>query len=180
TGMLECGTVRADDAESGFVLNTHGDRKYVVFVPSSPPPPQGYPLILFLHSAGERGTDGERQLDLGLGPAIRRRAGSFPGIVVFPQADYADGPILETWRVGEPQGELARAILTDVEQRWPVDPDRRALTGWSMGAYGALSHAAADPQHFSRVLAVAGGGEPQWGPPLATLPVWLVHGADDR
>lgn len=179
-GLLGRSDVHAAEGESGFLPRTHGDHKYVVFVPSSPPPPQGYPLILFLHSAGERGTDGQRQLDLGLGPAIRRRAESFPGLVVFPQADYAEGPILETWRVGEPAGDLARAVLTDVEQSWPVDPDRRAITGWSMGAYGALSHAAADPQHFSRVLAVAGGGEPEWGPSLAELPVWLVHGADDR
>jgi predicted esterase len=185
-GMADRRAARADAAQAagkaqrGFIPYANEGRKYIVFVPSSPPPQQGYPLILFLHSAGERGTDGQRQLDLGLGPAIRRRAESFPGIVVFPQADYADGPILETWRAGEPQGELARAILEDVEKRWPVDPERRAITGWSMGGYGALSHAAADPEHFSRVLAVAGGGEPQWGPSLARLPVWLVHGADDR
>lgn len=178
---LACGNAApADDASSGFVQSTHGDRRYVVFVPSAPPPAEGYPLILFLHSAGERGTDGLRQLELGLGPAIRRRTQSFPGIVVFPQADYADGPILETWRSGEPGGELALAILADVEQRWPIDPTRRAVTGWSMGAYGALSLAAADPERFSRVLAVAGGGEPEWGPALARLPVWLIHGADDR
>src|SRR5436305_15122236 len=60
--------------------------KYVLFVPhgySADHPP---PVILFLHGAGETGTDGQRQTRVGLGPAVRVREKSFPFLVVFPQA----------------------------------------------------------------------------------------------
>src|SRR5947209_5559285 len=59
--------------------------KYQVFVPDGYEGDKAYPVILFLHGAGETGTDGERQAQVGLGPAIKKKAKTFPCIVVFPQ-----------------------------------------------------------------------------------------------
>ena len=171
----------ADAATHGFLDRTLDGRRYVVFVPQGDTARAGmagHPVSAWGRRAG---SDGRKQIGgrnwSGSAASGRRR---FAGVVVFPQADFADGPILETWRADEPGGRLARAVLADVERQWPIDAHRRAITGWSMGGYGALSLAAADPEHWTKVLAVSGGGEPDWGPALAKLPVWLVHGTDDQ
>lgn len=58
---------------------------YVVYVPRDYDSRRAWPVILFLHGAGERGTDGVRPTQVGLGSAIRFSPEKFPAIVVFPQ-----------------------------------------------------------------------------------------------
>lgn len=60
--------------------------KYQIFVPPAYTPSQRWPVILFLHGAGERGSDGYIQTQVGLASAIRQNAARFPSIAVFPQA----------------------------------------------------------------------------------------------
>ena len=75
--------------------------------------PRGYdgskvfPVILFLHGAGERGQDGIMPAQVGLGPAIANSPGGVPAIVVFPQAR-------QTWAAGSPDSNAALAALADV------------------------------------------------------------------
>ena len=58
---------------------------YQVFVPFTYTPSQRWPVILFLHGAGERGDDGLLPTQVGLGAAIRQNAARFPAVIVFPQ-----------------------------------------------------------------------------------------------
>ncbi|MGE4003485.1 MAG: hypothetical protein AB7I48_25135, partial [Planctomycetaceae bacterium] len=171
-------------AQRGFVdriiRDASGEHRYVVFVPEGRPPQDGWPVILFLHGAGERGTDGRRQLSVGLGPLVKLRAASFPAVVVFPQAENFDRPILQTWSPRAADGRRALAILAEVEGAYPINAARRVLTGWSMGAFGAWGLAAADPARWSAVVTVSGGGRPETVPQLARVPVWAFHGTDDR
>jgi predicted esterase len=169
--------------QRGFVDRVYrdaaGEHKYVVFVPYARPPQSGWPVILFLHGAGERGTDGRRQLTVGLGPLVKKRNATFPAVVIFPQCENFDGPILQSWTASSEDARRALAILADVEADYPTNPAQRILTGWSMGAYGAWSLAAADPQHWSAVVPVSGGGDPQTAAHLKDVPIWAFHGADD-
>ena len=62
----------------GFFFRTHKDAdgteaKFALFVPHEYTKEKAYPLILFLHGSGETGTDGEKQVTVGLGPAVRKR-----------------------------------------------------------------------------------------------------------
>src|SRR5579864_8908288 len=66
------------------------DRKYQVWVPESYDPSHKWPAILFLHGAGERGDDGERQTTVGLGAALRNGKVDVPAIIVFPQCPSKD------------------------------------------------------------------------------------------
>jgi predicted esterase len=167
----------------GFVdqiyRDSAGEHRYVVFVPHNYNPAQRYPAILFLHGAGECGNDGRLQTTVGLGPFVKQREANFPFIAVFPQCESTEGRILHRWDLNQPDGKRALAILDQVKRSYSVDANRQILTGWSMGAYGAWTMAAAEPKHWSAVLMVSGGGDPALAPKVDHLPFWLIHGKHD-
>jgi predicted peptidase len=59
--------------------------RYVVYVPYEWSDDNTWPVVLFLHGAGERGSDGLKQTNVGLPAAIRRHPERFPAVVVMPQ-----------------------------------------------------------------------------------------------
>jgi len=64
-----------------------GEHKYTVFVPAAYRADQKWPVLLYLHGAGSRGTDGRLPLIGGIGPQIEARAQTLPMLVVFPQCE---------------------------------------------------------------------------------------------
>lgn len=172
------------ETPTGFLERVYrdaaGEHRYVVFVPPTYTPDRPVSVILYLHGAGGRGNDGARHLRDGLAPVIGLRGNDFPAIVVFPQCEDTEGPILKCWLAGSPDGSRALRILAEVEQAFSIDPRRRVLAGWSMGGYGAWSLAAATPDRWAAVVPISGGGEPAWAPRLKDVPLWAIHGGRDR
>jgi len=156
-----------------------GDHKYVVFLPAGYSAARKWPAILYLHSAGERGTDGRRPTLTGLGAAVRAQTDTFPFVVVFPQAEDESGRRLTGWSADSLDGKRAIQILNAVEQEFAIDRDRVILTGWSMGGYGAWSIGAAMPERFAAVVPLAGGGDPASAGRLKAVPIWAWQGAKD-
>lgn len=171
------------DIPRGFVNKVFhdddGDHKYVVFVPKAYSPDKNAPVILFLHGAGECGKDGTLQTTIGLGPYLTKQPDSFPFLVVFPQCEDTRGRILMRWRPDQPDGQRALKILAEVEKQYKVDPKHRSLVGWSMGGYGAVALGAADPAHWSSVVTLSGGGDPEEVVKLKDTPFWAFHGGKD-
>ncbi len=169
--------------EAGFeqrvFKDEQGEHRYSVFLPEAYSANRKWPVILFLHGAGERGTDGRRPTLVGLGPAIRARQGDFPFIAVFPQCEDLDSRYLAGWLADTDDAQRALQILEEVERDFSVDSNRRILTGWSMGGYGTWSIAATNPDRWAAVVPLAGGGEAEWGASLAKTPVWAFHGSED-
>jgi pimeloyl-ACP methyl ester carboxylesterase/prenyltransferase beta subunit len=161
----------------GFHLRTvkteQGERKYTVYVPSSYDGSRVFPVILFLHGAGERGQDGIVPAQVGLGPAILNKPGGLPAIVVFPQAR-------QTWAAGSPDSNAALAALGDVMTAYATDPKRVVLTGLSMGGRGSWELATAHPDRFAACVPICGPGRPDQAPRLKDLPVWTFCGDADR
>ena len=174
--------IYADDGR--FVRHLHtdsaGEHRYAVFVPAKGASSEPLPIILFLHSASERGSDGEKQTNVGLGPAIRARAETFPFLAVFPQCDDTISSVQDAWGPAATAGQRALAILDEVITIYNVDKNRVYLIGCSMGGYGAWAHAAADPDRWAAVVPICGGGNTQWAEQLRDVPIWSFHGADDR
>jgi predicted peptidase len=187
--------VAAQEIQTGFldgvVTVAQQDYRYQVYVPRAYDPGQRWPVILFLHGAGERGGDGVLQTVVGLGDAVRRDPARFPALVVFPQAP---GDALWT---GAP-AEAAMAALEAVMVRYATDPDRVYLTGISMGGNGAWYLAYRHPDRFAAVAPICGWVEShphfsrgqvvpgQDGEPfqalaqrLAGVPIWIFHGDAD-
>ena len=127
----------ADEIATGFQERVYrdetGNHKYTLFVPATYTPQKKWPLLLFLHGSGERGTDNKLPLVGGIGPQVKARAATFPFIVVFPQCEDQQIPILQAWSPNSADGKRALAILAQVEREYSIDAHHRILTGWSMG-----------------------------------------------
>jgi predicted peptidase len=148
--------------------------KYIVFVPKDYHGDKEYPVILFLHGAGESGTDGKKQAAVGLGKAIRDRNEDFPFIVVFPQSQKGG------WKASSDEGKRAVAILEEVQKTYKTDPRRVYLTGLSMGGSGTWSLAAAYPQRWAACAPICGRGDPADVEKLKNLPCWSFCGDKDK
>lgn len=178
--VLGLARVRAADRaeEHGFLNRIFKDAdgkeaKYVLFVPHDYKGDKAYPVILFLHGAGETGTDGHRQAEVGIGPAIRKREQTFPFITVFPQSQK------RTWRADSADAKRALAILDEVQKQYKTDPKRVYLTGLSMGGFGTWSLAAKYPDRWAAIAPICGGGDPKKADSIKALPCWCFHGGAD-
>ena len=132
-----------------------------------------WPLILFLHGAGERGDDPAKIASHGPPKMIARENHAFPFIIVSPQCPA------EEWWSNPMQVRFLNALLDDVVARYRVDRSRIYLTGLSMGGFGTWSLAAAHPERFAAIAPICGGGDPAVAARLAGLPIWVFHGAKD-
>jgi predicted peptidase len=145
-------------ADTGFldrsVTVSNETYRYQVYVPLDWNPQQRWPVILFLHGAGERGSDGALQTNIGLGPAIRADRTRFPAIVVFPQSRREQG-----WTLA-PMQEQALAALEAVSKEFNGDADRTYLAGLSNGGSGALRIASRYPSRFAALIVICGRIEP--------------------
>jgi len=166
---------------------------YQVYVPATYAAQPSWPAILFLHGAGERGSDGLLQTSVGLAPAIRQNPSRYPAIVVFPQV-----PRDSLW-VGTP-ADMAVAALQQTMREFHVDPKRVYLTGLSMGGNGTWYIAYRHPELFAAVVPICGwirdfpqfrGSQPvvpgdsaQIMPllvqKLGKTPIWIFHGEVDQ
>lgn len=122
---------------------------YRVLTPTTTPT-SALPVILFLHGSGERGSDNEAQLRVGLPIVVARHPEWFPAIIVCPQA-----PLGGSWR-GE-TATAAMAALDASQLEWNTDPDRVYLVGMSMGGYGVWQLAIQHPDRFAALVPVCAG-----------------------
>ncbi len=142
--------------------------KYLLYLPKDYEKKPSWPLMLFLHGAGERGDD--LTLVKKHGPPKLIDAGKdFPFIVVSPQC-----PKDRWWEPLE-----LKCLLDEMVQKYKVDKDRIYLTGLSMGGFGTWMLAAYQPKRFAAIVPICGGGEVYWSESLARIPVWVFHGAKD-
>ncbi len=139
--------------------------------------PQGYaeqpetawPLMLFLHGAGERG-DSLGLVNLHGPPKLIKQGQAFPLIVVSPQCPR------EHWWSAQTLGML----LDEITAQYRIDEDRIYVTGLSMGGFGTWDLATRYPNRFAAIAPICGGGEPARACPFKHLPVWAFHGAQDE
>ena len=131
-----------------------------------------YPLMLFLHGAGERGKNLEA-LKVHGPPMLADKGKSFPFVLVSPQCPEGD------WWTDSKQIETLNALLDDIVSRYRIDKDRIYVTGLSMGGFGTWQLAIQYPDRFAAIAPVCGGGDPLLANRLGPLPIWVFHGAKD-
>jgi predicted peptidase len=156
---------------------------YLLFLPKgyAAAADKRWPTILFLHGAGERGTN-VWQVDIHGPSQYILDHPDFPFILVSPQC-----PADQAW-----SNDLLLELLDDVSASYRVDSQRVYLTGLSMGGFGTWSLALAHPERFAAAAPICGGGEllhvllaqhgftsPAKTKALKGLPIWAFHGAKD-
>ena len=132
-----------------------------------------FPLVLFLHGAGERGDDLGLVEKHGI-PKMINNGINFPFITVAPQC-----PKFQYW--SEPVNVKTLLLLVEeIIKKNKVDIERIYATGLSMGGYGTLAIAKERPDLFSAIIPVCGGLDTTDIKRLKDIPIWLFHGAEDK
>lgn len=156
----------AQQTAQKFVLET----QYLLYLPEAyaNDSTAKWPLLLFLHGAGESGTDIEK-IKVHGPPELIEAGKKFPFIVVSPQAPPQRG-----WRA-----ETLKGLLDDIKKKYRVDNDRVYLTGLSMGGFGTWDLSEKYPDEFAAIAPICGGGDTEKIWKLRHMPVWCFHGAKD-
>ncbi|MEY3175834.1 MAG: hypothetical protein RLZZ436_3748 [Planctomycetota bacterium] len=136
-------------------------------------PDSRFPLVLFLHGAGERGADNRRQLIHGAAqfstPERRRKYACFVAAPQCPGGRWWSDSL-------EPVMELVKQLQSD----YRIDSSRLYVTGLSMGGFGTFELTTRYPDVFAAAAPICGGGDPTQAKTLAALPLWVFHGDADR
>jgi len=182
---------------------------YRLYVPKNISPHKTYPLLVFLHGRGERGTDNTAKMFAHTGlfngqnsilsPANRQK---YPSIIVVPQcSDLSADQEWAHWIGNSPQqpfaglgkdgsyqqhteastsGAAAVELIERLIAQYQVDQQRVYLTGISMGGFGTWEFTARHPQLFAAAVPMAGFSDPQTAERVKHIPFWVFHGSNDE
>ncbi len=153
-----------------------------------------YPLILFLHGSGERGSDNNLQLthgaELFLKESVRR---DYPAVVVFPQCAAEDS--WSNYQYSRTDGkvdiiysetvdkikhqELLRGLVKKLKDNFNLDNNRLYIGGLSMGGMGTFDMIKQNPKMFAAAFAICGGANPKIAKRISKPSWWIFHGDAD-
>ncbi len=147
-----------------------------------------YPLVLFLHGAGERGNDNVAQLKYGaplfIKPEVREKYACF---VIAPQCpteqkwadiDWSSDTPAQPEKLS-PSMALTLSVIELLRKEFSIDADRLYVTGLSMGGYGTWDLVTRVPKQWAAAAPVCGGGDKDKAALAKDVPLWAFHGSED-
>jgi predicted peptidase len=150
-----------------------------------------YPLVIFLHGSGERGSDNEAQLKWGVQNfASDEMMASHPAFVIAPQCPEKVGWSNFSGRSRESTDmklesnpskpmELLIGLIHEMMKNKSIDTNRIYITGLSMGGFGTYDAIERYPDLFAAAMPVCGGGDASKASTIAHIPIWNFHGMED-
>lgn len=142
---------------------------YLLYLPKNYNGKDKFPLMMFLHGSGERGSNLELVKKHGP-PKLIEQGIDFPFIIVSPQC-----PNGIRWKTN-----TLIALLDDIIKNYNVDENRIYITGLSMGGYGTWKLANEMPERLAAIIPICGWGDSWTICEIGDLPVWAFHGAKDN
>lgn len=191
--LMFAGQMAFTQTASKFSAGRYGEKgdsiNYRLLFPDANPL-RKYPLIIFLHGSGERGSDNEAQLKWGVEEfASSENMSLHPAIVVAPQCPAGlnwsnftrEKNPADTRLQPSPSKAmtLVMGLIHQLMATMPVDTNRIYITGLSMGGFGTFDAIERYPHFFAAAVPVCGGGDPTRAASIAHLPIWIFHGAED-
>jgi predicted peptidase len=165
-----------------------GKLNYRLLKPKNYDPNRQYPLVLFLHGAGERGSDNKAQLVHGMNDfASDEVMEKYPAFVVAPQCPNGKRWVEVDWgaprhtapeKPSEPL-QLTFEALAALQKEFSIDANRIYVTGLSMGGYGTWDAIERRPDYFAAAAPICGGGDVGNAKKLTKIPIWAFHGDKD-
>lgn len=164
---------------------------YRLAIPKNLDPTKRYPLIVFFHGAGERGSDNEAQLAHAevLHLVSDAVAAQHPALLVAPQcpldcrwveADWSATTAHRTPPQPSRPMRLTMELLDALEREFPIDPGCRYVTGFSMGGYGTMDLVVRRPSAFAAAVPLCGGADDARAAKTAGTAFWVFHGNRDE
>ncbi|RYD73717.1 MAG: hypothetical protein EOP84_21090, partial [Verrucomicrobiaceae bacterium] len=155
-------------------------------------PGANFPVVLFLHGAGERGSNNTSHVSSHIQGLIDATAsGEFAAYLIAPQVpsgqqwtDVSFGtgsysnPALNSPIISNPL-RLTLGLMDQFVAGAGVDESRVYITGLSMGGYGTFDAIARRPDLFAAALPLSGGGNLSFAETYSDIPLWAFHGAVD-
>ncbi len=147
-----------------------------------------YPLVLFLHGAGERGEDNTKQLIHGTKEFAKpENRSKYPAFVLAPQCPDGKRWVEVDWTLDAhtqlPEDsdtvKLLLQLISRLQQEYRIDQQRQYVTGLSMGGYGAWDLITRHPDLWAAAAPVCAGGDEATAAKAAKIPVWAFHGDKD-
>ena len=145
---------------------------YLKYLPKEYDGKKKFPLLLFLHGAGERGSDLEKVTKHGP-PKLIKQGKQFPFVVISPQCPK------DTWW----DANVLDAMLDKIIESHAVDESRIYCTGLSMGGFGTWALGSTNPNRFAAFAPICGGGVDRTAFNAFEMwkkPVWVFHGDADK
>ncbi len=162
------------------------DLPYRLFIPKNTDPSKRYPLVVFLHGAGERGNDNYLPLAGNRGAIVWAEPGhqaEHPCFVLAPQC-----PPYSSWTGLITSGNPFKAnkellsvanLIKDLISKYNIDKNRVYITGLSMGGYGTFAILMEHPELFASAIPICGGGDLNRVDRIKDIPIWVFHAEDD-
>jgi predicted peptidase len=165
--------ITSTDPKTGEKATKAAEMTYLLYLPDgydkdAKDATKKWPLVLFLHGAGERGDDIEKVKIHGP-PKLVEQGKKFPFILVSPQCS-AKG----WWPT-----EVLEGLLDEVTAKYAVDKDRLYVTGLSMGGFATWNLGCDQPDRFAALVPICGGGDPTKAAKLKDIPIHVYHGGKD-
>ena len=193
--LIATTSVFSQEFKEELLVHQNDTLPYRILIPENYNSQSPFPLLLFLHGAGERGSDNKSQLVHGsfLFKSEDFR-NNYPAIVLFPQCpkksswanvkrnyDMLNGKKFDFFKEISENKQLimVEKLLDFIEKKYSIDPTRRYVGGLSMGGMGTFELVARNPDYFAAAFPICGGGNPDWSDLLKTTPFWIFHGEDD-
>ncbi|HVM89380.1 MAG TPA: prolyl oligopeptidase family serine peptidase [Puia sp.] len=182
--------------EKRFFTNGTDTLPYRIMYPQNYRPDKKFPVVIFLHGAGQRGKDNEKQLTWGselfLDSSNKQK---FPAIVIFPQCPTSSlwGAITfakfgDSLRYIFPANsrpikpmELLLGLCDELSKNNSVDTNRIYVGGISMGGFATYEILWRRPHFFAAAFPICGAGNANQAYLYAAkFPIWIFHGDADR
>ncbi|WP_437186954.1 dienelactone hydrolase family protein [Planctomicrobium sp. SH668] len=185
--------VRADDVdqlfESKIFVGKNGvSIPYRLLSPATIDPGKKYPVVLFLHGAGERGDNNESQLvHVAREFARSPQREQHPAFVVCPQCPHDHKWVEVPWEDGShvmpesPSAPLSLVVelMDSLPEELPIDTNRTYYVGLSMGGFGVWDLLSRQSEKCAGAVAICGGGDTARAPMMKSVPIWAFHGDQD-
>ena len=184
--------VGVDDLQARTQTSAGGKTlSYRLFVPAGYDPAKKYPLVVFLHGAGQRGHDNRSQLEPESSPLFfvqPETQAAQPCFFIAPQCPDGQQWVNTPWGKGSyslaaipisDNLQLVLDIIRHTQKEFSVDPARLYLTGLSMGGYGTWDLIERNPRMFAAAVPICGAGDPSQAAGLKGTGLWAFHSTDD-
>lgn len=182
--------------EKRVYVNSENDSLlYRILLPENYDKSKSYPVILYLHGAGERGNDNEFQLYHGwqvfLNDSVRQK---YPAIVVLPQCPKDDSWSSGVYRILNKESYfeiparvlptksllLANELVDYIVKTEAANSNRLYIMGLSMGGFGTFESLSNYPDKYAAAMPICGGGSLRDTERYAkNTALWIFHGSDD-